>query len=490
MPIRIRIATATAVLMMISLLILGTGVYLTMSRNLNGDLEQRLRSVYSRYQSGNSIIVDPRGSTEQLIDPDPLATSGTLVQVTDPNGTVIDTSPNLGDEEIDLPPEVRAANANLESRLYSTTIQGLSVRVLSGYLILSTGEIRYVQIGELTRPIDSTLAELRQNLIVGSVLATIILTLGAWLIGDASLRPLATMSNTARSIGSTRDLSQRLDPPSTNDEVQYLAETFNDMLARLEETFSAQRRFVADASHELRTPLTALRANSDIMLRQIESGMIDRDDLTEGLTDVRDEVDRMTRMVLNLLTLARADVGWRPEMEAVDLADTVRDAARIAMPLSRGQQLDVSAPLADGIDERIDVYGNEDQLKQLVLILLDNAFIYTPAETTVTLTLTRIASDAVITVSDTGPGISAEHVQNIFERFYRADSSRTRSSGGSGLGLAIARWVVAVHGGTIDASSAEGVGTTFTIRLPIVEQEASRSGFLRRGKPESALAPS
>jgi heavy metal sensor kinase len=355
---------------------------------------------------------------------------------------------------------------------------------------VTNGEVRYVQIAELTNPIDSTLQELRRNLIIGSIMATIVLTLGAWLIADASLRPLSSMSGTARRIGRTSDLSQRIDPPETRDEVEYLAETFNDMLARLEETFNAQRRFVADASHELRTPLTALRANADIMLRQIESGLGERSDLLEGLEDVRDEVDRMTRLVQNLLTLARADVGWRPEMETVELANVVRDAARVASPLSQGHLLRLDVPDDDDADDAR-VYGNEDQIRQLILILLDNAFTYTPSGTEVRLSLRTEDGEAVIRVSDDGPGIPPQHLQNVFERFYRADASRARSSGGSGLGLAIARWIVTIHNGSIEAASDESDGTVFTIRLPMVEDEAPRpTGLLRRSRAESALAGS
>jgi signal transduction histidine kinase len=296
------------------------------------------------------------------------------------------------------------------------------------------------------------------------------------------------MSNTARSIGRTGDLSQRLQPPKTHDEAQHLGETFNDTLSRLEETFIAQRRFVADASHELRTPLTALRANADIMLRQIESGIYDRDDLIEGLTDVRDEVDRMTRLVQHLLTLARADVGWRPELETIDLIDAARDAARVATPLVRGQQfeVDIPPPGPDGQPAQIDVRGNADQLRQLILILLDNAFTYAPADSDVTLAVRVENSDAVLTVHDTGPGIAPDHLRRIFERFFRTDDARARSSGGTGLGLAIARWIVTVHDGQITAASTPGEGTTFEVRLPL-SKETNRES---RPRGETTRAPS
>jgi two-component system, OmpR family, sensor kinase len=239
----------------------------------------------------------------------------------------------------------------------------------------------------------------------------------------------------------------------------------------------------------LRTPLTALRANADIMLRQIESGLVERADLTEGLSDMRNEVDRMTRLVHNLLILARADVGWRPELTPVDLTVVARDVARIAAPLRRGQMLslELGAPDADGEDPQVLVKGNGDQLTQLMLVLLDNAFTHTPSGTHVTLGVRRDGQDALLDVMDDGPGISQEHLSRVFERFYRADEARTRTSGGTGLGLSIARWIVAVHGGTIDASSTPGGGATFRVRFNAAEAETTP---LPREQPRVAIAPS
>ena len=227
---------------------------------------------------------------------------------------------------------------------------------------------------------------------------------------------------------------------------------------------------MADASHELRTPLTALRANADIMLRQIEAGQYERSDLTEGLSDIRNEVDRMTRLVHNLLILARADVGWRPELAPVDLTTVARDVARIATSLRRGQTLalELGTPETDGEDPQIIVKGNADQLTQLMLILLDNAFTHTPPGTHVTLRARLEGAEAILEVSDDGPGISADHMSRVFERFYRADEARTRTSGGTGLGLSIARWIVAVHGGVIEGQATPGGGVTFRMHFAAV----------------------
>lgn len=404
------------------------------------------------------------------LNPNPFASSGLYIQILDENGIVQERSDNLGTDVIQISRSAFEQSAQGQMVFYTTTGASGRIRVLSGPLYSpQRDETWFIQIAEPLSPVERTLGALKRTLLIGSTLATILLAAGAWVISEGALSPLARMSHTARSIGSTRDLSQRIEPPRTHDELQDLAETFNDMLARLEETFNAQRRFVADASHELRTPLTALRANSEIMLRQVDSGMIDIADLREGLTDVRDEVDRMTRLVQNLLTLARADVGWRPEMEPVDLVEIVRDAGRFATPLAHGRPFEVSLPIPEenGDEPQIVVEGNADQLRQLILILLDNAFTYASQEGDVTLALERDGSDAIIAVADSGPGISPQHLQRIFERFYRADDARSRSFGGAGLGLSIARWIASIHRGEIGVESEPGDGTTFRVRLPL-----------------------
>ncbi len=460
MPIRLRITLATTVLMIIALAALGTGMYITMASSLHNDMDSRLRRVYQSYLQNPGTWWSAQGEFRQLrTDPERFTSAGSFLQIMDATGQVKVRSENLGTEEIPVSDSVLERNANFDTVYYDTIIGDVPMRVYSGRLNDPDGDFAaFVQVAEPLRPVNSTLRTLKRNIIWGSVFSTLMLACGAYLVGDAIMRPLAKMSNTARSIGRTGDLSKRLQPPKTHDEAQQLGETFNEMLARLEETFNAQRRFVADASHELRTPLTALRANADIMLRQIESGIYDRDDLAEGLTDVRDEVDRMTRLVQHLLTLARADVGWRPELETIDLVDAARDAARVASPLIRGQrfEVDMPPPGPDGVSPDVDVRGNADLLRQLMLILLDNAFTYAPAGSDVRLSVTLDDDEAVLSVHDNGPGIAPDHLRRIFERFFRTDDARARSSGGTGLGLAIARWIVTVHDGRISGQKHTG----------------------------------
>jgi two-component system, OmpR family, sensor kinase len=472
MPIRQRIAFATAGVMILLLLGLSIGIHTAMSRNLHAEVDNRLETVYNTYRQNPARIgrlPDGRIAVD-LPEINPFTSPGLFMQVLDDTGRVAEQSVSLADQTLEVPQPVLQTNTGGQGTFYETSIEGAEIRVYSApvYVEQATAPIAYVQVAESLEPLDETLNQLRGILVFGSLLATAVVSTVAWFLAGAAMRPIARMSSTAQAIGGADDLSQRLESPATGDEVERLAATFNAMLDRLEDSFQAQRRFVADASHELRTPLTALRGNADIMRRMVATGVIDRDELIEGLDGVGGEVDRLVRLVQDLLILARADVGWLPEMHQEDLGTIAREAARIVSPLTARHDFQISVP-----GEPLLVSGNVDQLKQLILILLDNAFNHTPPGTIIRLDVARDEDTARLTVADNGPGIAPEHQERIFERFYRPDEARARASGGTGLGLAIARWIVKTHGGSIDVESAPGRGTSFIVTLPAVPDESA-----------------
>ncbi len=293
------------------------------------------------------------------------------------------------------------------------------------------------------------------------------------------MRPLERLTRTAESIGSSGDLSRRVALPPRHDKVGSLAVTLNDMLSRLQasdlqlrETLEAQRRFVADASHELRSPLTTIRGNACMMRSVAEMSAADR---TEAVDEIHREAERMSRLVGDLLALARADAGHVLRREPVELAQLTRQAANQASRLADDRQV-----MMEELDPVV-VSGDPDALRQLLLILLDNAVKYTPAGGRITVRLREQAGQVRLTVSDTGIGIEPEHVPHIFERFYRADSART--AGGTGLGLSIARWIVGQHGGHIEVTSSRGQGSIFTVHLP---KESSVTGEAQRSMRQVA----
>lgn len=320
----------------------------------------------------------------------------------------------------------------------------------------------YVEAGVPLGDIDHSMQVFRLLLAGLSVLGLAVALTGSCLVAGTALRPIARMIAMADRIARSRDLSTRINGPRSHDEIGRLARTFNTMLASIEEAYTAQQRFVSDASHELRAPLTAIQANLDLLHRHPEMTDTDR---AEALAEAERESTRLTRLVADLLALARADAGLPLRADVVDLDAIVLDAVSNARQLSRGQTL------AIGSFQPVQVRGDEDRLKQLLLILLDNALKYTPPEGTVTVGLRRVGNEGEVVVGDTGVGISEDALPHVFERFYRADPGRGRDPGGTGLGLPIADWIVRQHGGRIDISSRVGAGTMVTVRLPTAHTE-------------------
>jgi two-component system OmpR family sensor kinase len=329
------------------------------------------------------------------------------------------------------------------------------------------------------------LTQLNQVLLVSGIVGAGIASIGGWILAGRALVPVSRIMSSAEDIANDRSaasLSRRLVVPRTGDEIAQLAETFNDMLDRIEQAFTAQRRFVADASHELRTPLTSIKGNIDVLRLQIAAGRsLDPEDISDALADVARESARMSRLVEDLLSLARteAEVANNSGDKRLTSLDVLaEEAIRTADVLVHGQHLQLEA------HEPVILNANGDQLVQVMLILLDNALRHTPAGGWVTLRIRREIdpvdhiSCACIEVSDTGQGIDSEHLPHLFERFYRAENARDRRSGGTGLGLAIALSIVRAHKGWIDVASVPSQGTTFTVWLPLKERDINAQAAL------------
>ena len=329
-----------------------------------------------------------------------------------------------------------------------------------GTLILTTAIIRngdvagYLQVGESREEVVDALSSL-----ISVLFRTLPLALGAaaivgWWISSRALKPVNQVTAMAREI-SDGDLSRRLNLQLPNDEVGRLASTFDVMIERLDQMVRRQRQFTADASHELRTPLAAIRGQVDVALRQPRDAGVYR----ATLTSINGQLQRMTRLVEALLMLARSEAGaLRLEEEVIELHTLVDMAREVAAPLAaqKGLVLNVEG------GPRGAILGDEALLIQLLLNLVDNAIRYTHRGS-VTVGWDVIADNALIYVRDTGPGIAPEHIDRIFEPFYRIDPSRSDTRG-TGLGLAICRWIARSHGGEVYVESrGPNQGTTFTV---------------------------
>jgi two-component system OmpR family sensor kinase len=347
------------------------------------------------------------------------------------------------------------------NRISST--QGGNLRVLTVPLKSERGPAGVLQVAYNLNLLRLTQSTLAAALVIMVVLAMLVAGLAAWLVTGQALAPLATVTNVATQITRADDLQRRIPlAGASDDEVGQLILAFNQTLERLEKLFNSQRRFMADISHELRTPLTVIKGNVGLMRRLKE---IDE----ESLSSIENEVDRLTRMVGDLLLLAQAESGRLPlDRSPVEL-DTILLEVFQQIRLLASDRLTIRLAEID----QVQVVGDRDRLKQVLLNLGGNAVQYTPSGGEVNLALRRVGDQVQVIVSDTGPGISAEDQSHIFERFYRSEKSRKRSPGsGYGLGLSIAYWIVHHHGGRIEVTSQEGRGTTFCVWLPAIPNTA------------------
>jgi len=397
-------------------------------------------------------VVQP-GSLPEVLET--FETASTLVIVADENGEIVARSRNLTMFNDLLDPNAGPYEESVSIVRHGDT----QLRVYTVPLPGSDGQdpLYYLQVARLLDTYEHLNRVSLTALLMGFAAATASLFV-AVLLTPGLFKPLEDMATAARQITRADDLSRRVPYANRPDEIGDLARAFNQTLERLERLFRTQQRLLADVSHELRTPLTTIRGNLDLMRR-----MGDTD--PESLGAIQVEIERMTRLVGDLLLLARADSGGLPlEYKLVELDNVLFDVYRQVRMLEPPAEIELEAV------DQVTVLGDADRLKQLLLNLVENAVKYTPPGGAVGLSLSKKADWAFFEVSDTGVGIPPENLPHIFDRFYRVDKSRARAQGGSGLGLSIAKWIAEAHGGAIRVTSQVGEGTTFRVTLPLYSQ--------------------
>lgn len=389
--------------------------------------------------------------------------AGQFIQVLDPSGNVGSSSPNLRQRSLPLSPTA-AKRAVLGGQMVYETFGALpsAMRVLT-YPVVVRGRVRnVVQVGTNLGAVAETLRHVLWILALGIPSLLLVALAGGWLLVGRALRPVHSVVEALHALDANT-LDARIPEGAGTLEVQELSHNFNALLARLEDAFRKVREFTADASHELRTPLTVLRGEAEVALRHPRTPA----EYQEVLASSLEEIQRMSRIVEDLLLLAKGDLGEAPVQKApVDLAALLGEMAGHATVLAESSGLQFTA--AGGPPAT--VLADPLRLRQLVWNLLDNAVKYTPSGGRVFLSHTVAEPGWVrVTVKDTGIGIPAEDHDRIFQRFYRVDKHRSRAQGGSGLGLAICRWIAEVHGGRIEVRSSPGEGSSFLVYLPLLD---------------------
>jgi two-component system, OmpR family, sensor kinase len=451
MSLRLRLTLLYSIFMGGILLIFGIAVYLLVNFILINQVDTLLTSVARKVI--RATTVNSVGDLNVITPPQLNMTANAYIQVWNMEGEVVAASPSIGvlTQPLDL-----VAFENQKTLYENSQVEGVPLRVLTIPLMLGERVIGILQVGASLAVIDATQNSLLSIMLIIGIVAVFLASIGSWVVLGRALRPLSTIADTVDQINKADDLSRRIPyRGKSDDEVGYLALSFNQTLERLESLFTSQQRFLADVSHELRTPLTVIKGNVDLM-RRIKTTDAD---ILNGMDD---EVGRLNRLVGGLLMLAQAESGKLAlNFSSVELDLLLTEVFTEIRVLASNK---VKVHLND-IDEVI-VRGDRDRLKQVLLNLIANAIQYTPAGGEIFLSLSKIANQGRLIVRDTGPGIPADDLPHIFDRFYRAEKSRTRSkSSGFGLGLSIAKWIVEQHGGQIKVESKEGQGTTFVIWL-------------------------
>lgn len=449
--LRVRLVLWTVAVEAALLLVFTVVLVVILHNTQNQQIEETLR--LSATQLNAVVDANDTGYYVSAGETADLRSRGVLAWILTPQGTVGLT---VGDAEhyslpVPLPPPEQLTEATLANgepvRLLVTPLQEGSHRLGTVVVALSLRESRTF---------------INQILLSLALAIPIILALsvvGGLFLANRALAPVAVITTTARQI-SAADLSQRLNLNLPDDEIGQLAQTFDTMLARLDAAFQRERQLTSDVSHELRTPLGMLKTQ----LSLARSRPRDTATLLQMMAEMEGDVDRMTRLIEQLLTLARIEQKGPVALAPVDLGQLLATLAAQLQLSAQERQVTLNLTLPPQVNLHLN--GDEEQLRQVFANLVENALKYTPVGGQVNVTTGRHWQEIFVSVTNTGPGIAPEHLPHLFERFYRVDSARTRETGGFGLGLAIAQAIVHAHHGQIETDSRANVGTTFTVTLP------------------------
>jgi signal transduction histidine kinase len=484
LPIRVRLASVSALLTFVILCAFASAIGSLTVHRIRADFNRQVLDTANVLRTQLRILVSPTG-LHRIIQIEPAlvaygnAENHAFVRLISEGGGVLRQMPENAPE--------------FEPTLYAHTEHGYRVvtrtaRVLAAGTEEPIGRGVYVVYGRSTSETEATVTRVELFLICGVLAGTALALLAGMAMARRAMSPIAQLTSVAADIARTRDPSRRVPEPASKDEVSELARTLSGMLHELdaarserELVLARQRRFVADASHELRTPLTSVLANLELLTERSEVGGLSSD-LGDAARSALRSSQRMRRLVADLLLLARTDVGRTPSRESVDLKQIVIEAAGELGPVSGEHEIVIDARPAR-------VHGARDELHRLAINLLENALKHTPPGTQINVLTRTQGDDVTLIVEDDGPGVPAELVPTLFERFVRGAGDR---GGSFGLGLAIVKAVADAHGGSValDGAGTDGrTGARFVVRLPGERSEAPGNGAAQAGDAAPAREP-
>ncbi|GIP27962.1 two-component sensor histidine kinase [Paenibacillus sp. J23TS9] len=480
MSIRWRLTAWYTCILAVTLILFGSAVYGVVHYNTYSEIKKKIMDQRKQMQT-NIIVGISQGQLkfdlglETTTDFQSSQIFGQLHNYQNNQNLVTNNLANLKK----LFPIPATASATKVKQFETYKLNGNPFMVYQEPLIYKDQLIGFLQLAVWTGHEEELLRLLRSILIMSATIMLLMATTFGLFLARKSIAPIGKVIEAADQIQNGSDLSVRIAYDGPQDEVGQLINTVNNMLGRmegfyknLEDSYAAQRRFVSDASHELRTPLTTIRGNVDLLQKMWSKDDSDRPNIDEAtlhtmsleaVSDIADESKRMSRLVSDMLSLARADTGRTFEKEPVPLEILVEEVARRAQMLPRqAEWITGDFSVLNGVY----INGNKDYMQQMLFIFIENAFKYTPAGEVV-FDAFIFKNQVGIRIADTGIGMDKEEVPYIFDRFYRADQSRGVTEG-IGLGLSIAKWIIDELEGSVEVVTRQGEGTTFVIWLPIV----------------------
>ncbi|GAA1671846.1 HAMP domain-containing sensor histidine kinase [Glycomyces endophyticus] len=471
MAIRTKIAAAMAVLLIVAVAVIGFVTVRVVSDKLTGQVDEQLRKATNEdnlamWMSTVGILGDPGASGAPE---GPRLVSQYALLLFDSDGQVAAEQQAGTADDPDPLPDISSAPATGEYFNVSSVDGALTYRVYAqDFRQTNTGDIYTFVVATPLTEVQASISTLTRTVLITGFLVALIGILAAWIITRRGLRVVDHMVADAETVA-TGNLDHRIALADPRTEMGRLSLALNRMVSRLTDAITQRdrqherlRQFVADAGHELRTPLTAIGG----YVQLYQSGAAAQGEkLDRAMDRIGSENARLAKLVDDLMVLSRLDEEVGGDRELVELAQLAQDAVDDA------EVADPTHPVALTAASAVTVVANEGQLRQVLVNLLTNARVHTPAGTAIDVSVAAEDGTAVLRVADHGPGIPPEHRQKVFDRFYRADPSRSRATGGSGLGLSIVSSIVASHGGRISLDSDEGRGTVVEVRLPIAHLE-------------------
>jgi two-component system, OmpR family, sensor kinase len=459
LPIRLRLTLWNSAIFGTIMAVVISLIYYSHYMAHYKDVDMMLKTITSHVHEEIRKQLDAGKRLQDIqVSTDELGLNQIAIMISTNAGRLIETN----DHSFFKDHKLLSENTGIKDRTYTTITDntGQRIRVLTTFIHQTGKSVGYIQTLYSLNELDQTLQQFKWKVIGMTGLGILFASVAAWFLAKRTLTRVDLVRRTANAIAVSQDFQQRVMHTGPTDELGKLAETFNSMLDSLERAYINQKRFLSDASHELRAPLTTIRGNLDILNKIKNIPEVEKDEIIE---DLRYEAIRMSKLVSDLLSLARVDAGQLSNKAIVNLSSISNTV------ISEIESWDKKIIVDSKIEENVYIWGDKDSIKQLILILVDNALKYTSPDGLVYMEILKENNCAMIRVKDTGIGIEKEELPFVFERFYRTESARRYSQNGTGLGLSIAKSIVDEHQGSIVVTSNIKVGTVFEVYFSLIQ---------------------